>query len=118
MEYVSRINLEINGLNIDDFDSVEEKEVDIAKPVNLMNGTGFFDVTERYGATVDYIIPKDAPEFDFRAVKGGTLTIDRQNGTRITFTGVRTTKIGATKYADDNAAKKSIELHATGRIEN
>jgi len=118
MEYVSRVLLEVNGQQIEDFDSVEEKEVETAKPVELMNTTGFIDLLERYGVNVEYIIPKDNPEFDFRSVKDGTLTIDRQNGTRITFSGVRATKIGNAKYDGKDAAKRSIEFHATKRTEN
>lgn len=116
-EYVSRVNLEVNGQEISDFDSVEEKEVDLSKRVNLMNKSGFFDTIPRYGVSVDYVVPRDAPEFDFRSVKNGTLTIDRQNGTRITFTGVRTMKIGNTKYDGENAAKKTIEFACIDRQE-
>ena len=60
------------------------------------------------------------PRFEdiFRSVKDGTLTIDRQNGTRITFSGVRATKIGNAKYDGKDAAKRSIEFHATKRTEN
>jgi hypothetical protein len=117
-EYVSKVTLEINGELIEDFDSVEEPESEIFKSVKLMNTTGHTAVTRRYeGLTLDYIIPQDDPEFDFATVADGTLTIDRQNGTRITYGGLYTTKIGKTKYDGDNVAKKSIEFSATSRTE-
>lgn len=117
MELVSRVFLEINGEEID-FDTVEEKEFDLAKAHPLMHKTAHFAVTSRYGASVEYPIPFDSPEFDFMKVKGGTLTIDRMNGVRVTYTGVRTLKIGTIKYDGDNAAKKSIEFSAENRQEN
>ncbi len=116
-EYVSRIALEVNGQVIEDFDSVEEKEVELRKAVNLMNKTGNCEVTGRYGVSIDYVIPKDDPEFNFKDVSDATLTIDRQNGTRITFGGVCTTKLGSIKYDGENAAKRTIELIANKRSE-
>lgn len=116
-EYVSRINLEVNGESIEDFKSVEEEEVELAKEINLMNKTGFTSVTPRYKVVVDYMIPSDTDEFDFNSLKGGTLTVDRKNGTRIQFAGVTTLKIGATSYDGEKGAEKKITLQATGRTE-
>ncbi|MDR3631478.1 MAG: hypothetical protein P4L42_14200 [Desulfocapsaceae bacterium] len=114
-EYVSLVLLEVNGQEISDFKSVTEKEVELAKQVKLMNKTGFTNVTARYEVEVDYVVPKDAPEFDFTSVANGTLTIDKMNGVRDTFTGVYTLKIGATKYDGDKEATRTINLGATGR---
>ena len=116
-EYVSRVSLEVNGQVIEDFDSVEEKEIEIRKPVHLMNKTGTAKITPRYGITVDYVIPSDGPGFDFTSVEDGTLTIDRQNGTRVSFGSVYCTKVGQVKYDGDNVAKQTIELIASSRTE-
>ena len=116
MEYVSRVGLEVNGQVIEDFDSVEEKEIDVRKAVPLMNKTGSCELTPRYGVSVNYVIPKDGPEFNFKEVADATLVIDRLNGTRISFSGVYSTKIGTIKYGED-AAKRTIELIANGRSE-
>lgn len=116
MEYVSKVALDIDGQEITDFDEVEEQEVELNKKVELMNKTGVAELTPRYGVRVKYVIPKDASEFDFRAVKNGRLTIDRRNGTRITFIGVYPLKIGATAYGKDEA-RKDIEFVAVDRIE-
>lgn len=115
MEYVSRITLEVDGQEITDFDEVTENEEELYKTVELMNKTGFAEKLDRPGVKVSYLIPKNAPEFDFRGVKNGRLTIDRQNGTRITFSGVYPLKIGETKYARDEA-KKEIEFGAAKRV--
>lgn len=116
-EYVAQVTLEINGQEITDFNSVEEKEVALRKAVNLMNSTGVVGVTRRYGVAVDYVVPKNKPEFDFNAVSGGTLTIDKGNGARVTYTGVSTLSIGATKYDGDKEATRPIEFIASGKVE-
>lgn len=116
-EYVSRVTLEVNGQVIDDFDSVEEGELEHRKAVNLMNKTGSCEVTQRPTVSVDYIIPKDKEEFNFKDVSDATLVIDRGNGTRITYSGVCTAKVGRTKYDGTDAAKKTIDFIANERSE-
>lgn len=115
-EYVMSVLLEVNGQNIDDFKAVTEGETELAKPINLMNKTGFGQVTGRYTVEVDYVVPSDKSEFDFSLVRGGTLTIDKQNGVRTTYTGVYALKIGATKYDGENEAVRTISFGATGKV--
>ena len=117
-EYVTQILLEINGKSITDFKSVTEGERELYGPVKLMNTTGHGRKLERPTAKVDYVIPSDTPEFDFTQVKGGTLTIDRQNGTRIKYTGVYTIKIGEAKYDPEaECTVKQIDFSAKKRSE-
>ena len=115
-DYVSRVLLEGNGQNIDDFKSVTEKEVELNKQVNLMNKTGTCGVTSRCQVEVEYVVPEDAPEFDFNSVKNGTLTIDKMNGVRETYTGVTTLKIGATKYDGEKEATRTIDFSTNGKV--
>ncbi|MDA8428483.1 MAG: hypothetical protein M0T70_04435 [Geobacteraceae bacterium] len=118
MEYVRKVLLEINGQSITDFKTVTEGERTLRVPVKLMNKTGFATVTQRPTVQVDYVIPKDKPEFDFDSVEDGTLTIDYDNGTRITYSGICTDKIGSVKYDEDNDAVKQIDFIVTaGRVE-
>jgi hypothetical protein len=111
-EYVSQVLLEINGKSITDFKSVTEGERELYGPVKLMNTTGHMKKKERPSAKVEYVVPSDTPEFDFAQVKGGTLTIDYQNGTRKKYTGVYTTKIGELKLDGDGDPVKTIEFSA------
>lgn len=112
--YVKQVLLEINGQNITDFKSVTEGERELFGTVKLMNGTGHVKKQERPTVKVDYVIPSDTPEFDFTTVKGGTITIDYQNGTRRKYTGVYATKIGEAKFDDgDDGVVKTIEFSAT-----
>lgn len=114
-EYVLKVNLEVNGQDISDFKSVTESEVELRKEIRLMNKTGFADAQPRYGAEVEYVVPSDAAEFDFEAVKNGTLTIDKNNGVRVAYTGVYCLKVGSVKYDGDNEAVRTITFGATGR---
>ena len=94
-EYVSQVLLEVNGQEITDFKSVSEKEVKVSEPVKLMNKTGFAMATKRFEVDVEYVVPSDAPEFDFESLRNGTLTIDKMNGVRVVYTGCYTIKVGA-----------------------
>ncbi|WP_310601205.1 hypothetical protein [Desulfobulbus sp.] len=116
-EYVVSVLLEVNGQNIDDFKAVTEGEFEVAKQINLMNKTGFGRMTARHGVEVDYVVPADKAEFDFKTVEDGTLTIDKQNGVRTTYTGVWTLKVGATKYDGENEVVRTITFGATGKVE-
>ncbi len=115
-EYVSMVLLEVNGQSITDFSTVEEGEFEINKPVKLMMKTGACATYPRHSAKLDYVIPSDAPEFDFTTVSGGTLTIDYQNGTRITYMGVTTTRIGAAKHDGEKESTREIHFTAQQRL--
>ena len=111
-EFVSQVLLEINGKSITDFKSVTEGERELYGAVKLMNSTGHTRKQERPTVKLEYVIPSETPEFDFSEVRGGTITIDYQNGTRRKYTGVYTTKIGEAKFGDDDGVVKSIEFSA------
>lgn len=114
-EYVSQVLLEINSKKITDFSGVEEGEYELHKPVRLMNGKGHISVAPDYKFSLDYIIPKDTPEFDFDQVKDGRVVIDYQNGKRVTYGGVYTTKVGAAKHDGEKESMKTIEFSAKTR---
>lgn len=115
MEYVNRCTLAINGQNIEDFKKFTDNERELARQVNLMNKTGHCSVTQRPGCKVDYVVPLDAPEFDFDSVKDGQLTVEYDNGKRVLFTGVRTLKIGEEAIDGDNEVVRTIEFGAANR---
>ncbi|MDA8137982.1 MAG: hypothetical protein M0036_04940 [Desulfobacteraceae bacterium] len=114
-EYVNRCILAINGQNIEDFKTFTENERELARQVKLMNKSGSCGVTQRPGCKVDYVVPMEAPEFDFDSVKDGTLTVEYENGKRKIFTGVRTLKIGEEKIDGDNDVVRAIEFMAEKR---
>lgn len=115
--YIAGITLEINSQQMDDFNSFTEKERVFKKPVNLMNKTGSVKVTARHSFSLDYVVPADKPEFDFKAVTDGTVTIDYENGKRISFGEVECLSIGEAKYDGDKEVTKNIEFIAGTRTE-
>ncbi len=119
-EYVSRVILDMGGQSIEDFKSVTEKQVELRKQVNLMRRTGFMKVTPRYQVEVEYVVPTDrAEEFDFHDSywEGTTLTVEYENGRRITFLDVCVLTVGDLKYDAENEATRTITLGAGDRQE-
>ena len=114
-EFVNSVTLDVNGQEITEFKTFTEDERELAKPVKLMNGTGFMDVTARHGCKVDYVVPEE-DEFDWDSVKNGRLSVEFASGQRVTFTGVYTLKVGAAKLDGENEVVKTIELGAKKRV--
>jgi len=115
-KFVSRCTLTVDNEEIDDFTEITEPEVEQTKPVPLMHKTGHMAVTRRYqGIKVKYVIPEDAPEFDFSKVADGTLTISYGAGMRRVYSGVYCTKIGGETYKDGSETVRDIELSAEDR---
>lgn len=115
-EYVSKILLEVNGQQIDDFKKVREGEREVRKVIQLARGIGTVRVVRGYPLEVDYVIPKDAPEIDFEAMfdsAEGTLTIDYENGVRKSYGGVTLVKVGKAEYPDEDGVTVTIEMVAT-----
>jgi len=115
IEYVSQVILTVNGKEIKDFKSVTEGERELRKKVKLMNGQGILKTTPDYTVSVEYVLPKNAEEFNFDEVEDGTLTIDKGNDAKVLYTGVATMKVGETKYDGENETTRTIEFGATGR---
>ena len=115
--YISSITLEVNGASLVDFNSFTEKERVFKKPVNLMNTTGTLKVKPRHFFDIDYVVPADKTEFDFTQVEEGTVTIDYENGKRISFGQVNCLSIGEAKYDGDKEVTKQISFVAGIRTE-
>jgi hypothetical protein len=113
MEYVSQVALEVNGKSLTDFKTVKEKKRDLWKSIKLMNKKGHYRTSSDDGVIVDYVVPSDAPEFDFESVRGGTITIDYLNGKRVTYTNVYPLEIGEQTHDEDNALIRTIDFSGT-----
>ena len=114
-EYVNRVTLDVNGTQIEDFKAFTDNEQELHKAVNLMNKAGFMETTQRPGCKVDYVVPKES-EFDWSTVKDGRLSVEFENGRRVTFTGVYVLKIGEAKIDGDNEVVRAIDLGAIKRV--
>lgn len=116
-QYISTITLDINGQQMDDFNSFTEKERVFKKAVGLMNTTGILKTRERHFFDLDYVIPANKPEFDFVAVEDGTVTVDYENGKRVSFGEVHCLAIGEAKADGDKEMTKTISFVAGTRTE-
>lgn len=115
MQYVTRATLAINGQDITDFKAVSEKSRTIHKQVPLMYKTGTATLTQRFSGDLDYVIPRDTPEFNFDGVVGGTLIIEYDNGEQVRFGGVATAETGDVSIDGENEAVKKVAWIAESR---
>ena len=116
-EFVSRVNVDINGQTITDFKNFKVGEREHRKQVDLMHKTGHINVTPRHTFSLDYVTPSTDSEFDFESLNGDArVSIEKPNGSRITFTGVSSLKEGEETFDGENEATRTIEFGATGRV--
>lgn len=108
MEYVNKCTLEFNGQSIESFSSFTENDTTLGKQVELMNTTGFADMTPRYGFTVDWKRPKGGWPFNPLNIKNGVVTVEYDDGTRVDFGGVKSLTTG------DGTIDGETELTRTG----
>ena len=113
--YITKVSLEINGALMEDFNAFTEKERVLKKTVNLMNTTGTLRVMGRFNFSLDYVVPADKEEFNFEEVEDGTVTIDYENGSRVSFGEVECLSIGEAKFDGDKEVVKTIEFAAGTR---
>jgi hypothetical protein len=114
-EYISQVSLSVNGQEITDFNSFTPPGIVPRAIIPVMNKTGFVRKKVRYAdMKVGYVVPKNKAEFDWESVENGVLTVDYENGTRITYIGVVTTGIdeGSVDADSDDALVKEITLAA------
>lgn len=117
-DYIMSCELTVDNHVIRDFKSVEESEVELAKHVKRMKGTGFAEVTPMYGVVVEYLVPAaQADRFDWNTLLDGTLTIIDDGGAKTIYTGVRRLKVGALKRDDENEMVQTVTLGAKKKIQ-
>jgi hypothetical protein len=116
--YVNKVTFECNGQVIDDFKTVKEGRRTITRPVNLMHKTGKTKATQRPTVSLDYVVPEDAPEFDFEAIgDDAVITLEYENGKRITYRGCSVGEIGEAVYDEEKELVKTIDFIAEDRVE-
>ena len=80
--------LEVNGVNVENFNQVDITEVTYAKRVDLMNITDHAVMTQRHGLAVTYVQPQGGFPTEVKVIRNGTITLQYDDGTRVTFSGV------------------------------
>lgn len=115
-QYVNKCTLEVNGVSFTDFESVTINSVTKYKAVNLMNKTGFAGMTERYTLSVNVKENFVKAPIDLELVKGGTITIEYENGDRDTFAGVYTLETGDGTIDGETELTKTVTFGAESKF--
>jgi hypothetical protein len=113
-DYIVKCILTHDGKDIEDFESITEHPIKRAKPVELMNKTGFGKLTPRYTFSVVYVVPTTNP-LDWSKVTNDTFVIKDDGGRITTYIGVRLIEEGEAKRDGKEEVKQTIELGATKR---
>jgi hypothetical protein len=117
-QFITRCQLDVNGLEITDFKAFEEKTRTLRKPVNLMYKTGSAELTQRFSGSLDYVVPRDKTPFAFDGISGGTLTITFDSGTETRFGGVSVTQVTDTSINGESELERKVEFIAESRNGN
>lgn len=116
--YISKCELTFNGQSLTDFSAFSESERALAQQVNLMNKTGYADLTPRYQITLDYNVPASGDEFDWDGLRDATLVVEYDGGRRTQYSGVRTLSVGESALNGNDHLVRPVTLGAaTRRVE-
>lgn len=116
-QYVSRVDLAINGTKIDDIKNFKEHEQSHREQVNLMNKTGFVEKTVRHQFSVDYVIPSGI-RYDFGAVKNATALVAYEDGGKINYSGVCCLSVGEAASDGEKEIVQTIVFGAENRVDD
>ena len=109
--------LEINGKNIEDFNSVTINAYTVSKQVNLMNKTNIGLMTPRYTVGIGFVEPAAGLPLDVKNIRNGTITIEYDNGKRITYGGVYTAEVGEGTIDGESELDYTVTYNAESRTE-
>jgi hypothetical protein len=117
-QFINVARITINGEEETNIKTITEFAggLEIARQVKLMKKTGSADVVPRYMLGVDYVYPLTETERDWAKVKDATVEIIFDNGSKNTYTGVRTLNIGEKKIDPENDTVSAISLMAENKV--
>jgi hypothetical protein len=113
-QYVSRVDVAIDGKKIDDMKNFKEHALTPREQVNLMNSTGFVKKTVRHKFSLDYVIPAGA-RFDFNAVENSTALVAYEDGGKINYSGVCCLEVGEAASDGEKEVVQTITFGAENR---
>lgn len=116
MQYVTRVDVAIDGQKISDMKNFKEGEISSRDQVNLMSKTGFVKKLVRHGFSLDYVIPTGV-RFDFNAVENATALIALEDGGTINYSGVCVLKVGEAAYDGEKEVVQTITFGAEARVD-
>ncbi|NBI12613.1 phage tail protein [[Haemophilus] felis] len=117
-EFASLGIIEVDGVEID-LTKCDVKTVTGRKPVKTINRKGrvkgFAKGITEYTLSLTVAVPLNTPEPDWDNVKDAKVTIEEENGQRISYLGCFTTEVG-TGYTIDNEEVREIQVVALDKV--
>jgi hypothetical protein len=108
---VSRVDFVINGEQEDNIKNFKRHEVEDAAQINFMRKTGHIGKTARHQFSVDYVVPAGTKR-NWRAVSKATVLVVMDDGSKLTFYGVRCLKRGEMTLDGEKETVQTISLGA------
>jgi hypothetical protein len=112
---VSRCTVSINTVQETDLKNFNEGDRELAAPVNLMHKTGFIQKTARYTFTMDRAVNAAGSPIDYDTLKDATVVVERDGGSRVLYSGVRTMMIASGGIDGENEEVQTITFGAASR---
>jgi len=114
--YKARFTVEIDGKIFDEHVGFTDESVTKYGRVELMNKTGHFRQTERYGFSLEVREPLDGYSVDILNLTNSTVTVqDVDGGERITYFGVYTLETGEGTASAGEAFSRTVTFSAENK---
>ncbi|HDR1911990.1 phage tail tube protein [Pasteurella multocida] len=117
-EFASLGIIEVDGLEID-LTKCDVRVITGRKPVKTINRKarvkGFAKGITEYSLSLIVAVPLNTPEPDWDNVTDAKVTIEEENGQRISYRNCFTTEVG-TSYSVDNEEMRDIQVVALDKV--
>ncbi|HDR1020949.1 TPA: phage tail tube protein [Pasteurella multocida] len=117
-EFASLGIIEVDGLEID-LTKCDVRVITGRKPVKTINRKarvkGFAKGITEYSLSLTVAVPLNTPEPDWDNVTDAKVTIEEENGQRISYRNCFTTEVG-TSYSVDNEEMRDIQVVALDKV--
>ena len=95
---IIKVELNVDGVIITDWKSIEENEIEVGKEIELGTGTKYAAVPPKYGFSMEYVPPPTgAVDFKKFIYNSAVVILTYDGGTTATYSGVRLLKKGSGK---------------------
>jgi hypothetical protein len=114
-KYATKVTTTINGSDFSDFSSFEEGETNIGTQVELMNKTGWGELTERYTFTVTVMYQADTQRI--HNLRDATFVVAFNTGQRFTYSGCYPLTKGAGSLDGTTPLSQDVTFMAENLVE-
>lgn len=113
-QLVSRVDVAIDGQQMDDFKNFKIMALQYRDQVNLMRKTGYVNKTLRHKFSLDYVTPVGNP-FDFSVIEGSTVLVAKEGGGFINYSGVVCLEDGEETFDGEKESVRPVTFGAESR---